>query len=38
MMRELSDAFEITRTPNGTSVMLEFALAENVADAALIGV
>lgn len=38
MMRELSDAFEITRTPGGTSVLLDFQIVENVADAALVAV
>jgi anti-sigma regulatory factor (Ser/Thr protein kinase) len=37
MMRELCDAFEITRTPNGTSVLLDFSIVANLADAALIG-
>lgn len=38
MMRELSDAFEITRTPAGTSVLLDFHIVANLSDAALIGV
>jgi anti-sigma regulatory factor (Ser/Thr protein kinase) len=38
MMRELSDAFEITRTPGGSSVQLDFQIVENVADAALVAV
>jgi anti-sigma regulatory factor (Ser/Thr protein kinase) len=38
MMRELSDAFEITRSPGGTSVLLDFQIVENVADAALVAV
>jgi anti-sigma regulatory factor (Ser/Thr protein kinase) len=36
LMRELSDAFEITRTPHGTSVLLGFLIAATVADETLV--
>jgi anti-sigma regulatory factor (Ser/Thr protein kinase) len=36
LMRELCDDFEITRTPHGTSVLLGFLIAANVADEALV--
>jgi anti-sigma regulatory factor (Ser/Thr protein kinase) len=36
MMRELCDNLEIDRTPNGTSVALEFQVARNLADASLV--
>jgi hypothetical protein len=36
MMRELCDTLEISRTQHGTSVMLEFLIVPNLADASLV--